>query len=353
MRILVVTPFEDPSWTWLSRHAALGAHEWSFHFWPGGLFRLPGQVWPFKALSVVPAARRADLVISHQPYMTLAVSLALRAARVRTPHYAFSYNLNERSFFRGAMARLARMEMPRLGFVQTFSTHEREIHHARSGIPLERMAFHHWAVQPPTRAEPHPEWSRAGPYALCMGRHNRDFVTFLRAMEGLDLRGVVICPRGLGEAERAPRNVTVLHDQAPEVCDAIQASAACTVVTLKDAATGAGHITLASSMHLGVPVVCTDVVTVGDYVIDGHNALLAPPKDAEALRRAIGRAAGDAALREGLTERAASFAQRWLTEAAAVRSLASVLEAFERGETPPLEPPGWSAWRASIGSATR
>jgi glycosyltransferase involved in cell wall biosynthesis len=62
-------------------------------------------------------------------------------------------------------------------------------------------------------------------------------------------------------------------------------------------------VTLLEAMAAGLPVVATDVGAVRWILADGECGLVVPPGDAAALAEAIGRLAGDAALRAALGER--------------------------------------------------
>lgn len=62
--------------------------------------------------------------------------------------------------------------------------------------------------------------------------------------------------------------------------------------------------TILEAMATGLPVVSTDVVGVRDCVRDGHNGLLVPPRDPEALAKAVGRMLDDTPLRRRLAHTA-------------------------------------------------
>jgi glycosyltransferase involved in cell wall biosynthesis len=69
--------------------------------------------------------------------------------------------------------------------------------------------------------------------------------------------------------------------------------------------------TVVESLAVGTPVVATATGGVVEVVEDGHNGLLVPPGDAEALAGAIGRFFGDAELRELLRAAAAPSVARY------------------------------------------
>jgi colanic acid/amylovoran biosynthesis glycosyltransferase len=53
---------------------------------------------------------------------------------------------------------------------------------------------------------------------------------------------------------------------------------------------------LVEALARAVPVVSTDVVGIGELVVDGETGLLVPPEDVDALAAALDRLLGDAAL---------------------------------------------------------
>ena len=62
-------------------------------------------------------------------------------------------------------------------------------------------------------------------------------------------------------------------------------------------------------------VVATNVGGIPETLRDGDNGLLVPPRDEQALARALARLLGDAALRDRLAERArATIEQQYSTE---------------------------------------
>ncbi|MEW6251267.1 MAG: glycosyltransferase family 4 protein [Planctomycetota bacterium] len=344
-RVFVVTPFEDPAWRWLAPRLAAQPIEWTFHNL--SLFGQRQEHWLRAAWRAAPAAREHDLVISHHPYMTFHLALALLARGIRRPHLAFSFNHGNKRFFRGLQLRAARRLFRDVDFFIVFSEGERRLFHEMYGIPLERLGFQHWAVQPPVLASApqagHPEEQ---PYLCCLGRNNRDFATFLAAVADLPVRAVLVCPRHALNGASVPSNVTVLSDLTMEACMRILAGAVASVVPILDATTGAGHITIVAAMQLGRPQIVSRVETVREYFFERVHGWAVEPRSPVALRAALQELLGDPPLAARMGTAAARFANQWLSEAAAVRHLRAVLAAWRSARPYPLEPPGWSAYRA-------
>jgi glycosyltransferase involved in cell wall biosynthesis len=77
---------------------------------------------------------------------------------------------------------------------------------------------------------------------------------------------------------------------------------------------GLSHTLLEASV-LGTPAVCTGVCGNPEVVEDGENGVLVPPRDAEALRRALAGLLDDPARRERFAARGREKARDFTREA--------------------------------------
>ncbi len=75
-------------------------------------------------------------------------------------------------------------------------------------------------------------------------------------------------------------------------------------------------------MACGTPVVTTDCKGVRDFVLDGENALMVPPKEPEALAQSIIKVMKDHDLQEKLTDNGLITAQKFTWE--------RVIDVFEK-----------------------
>jgi glycosyltransferase involved in cell wall biosynthesis len=74
-------------------------------------------------------------------------------------------------------------------------------------------------------------------------------------------------------------------------------------------------MSMLEAMAARKPVVATNVGGIPETLRDGDNGLLVPPRDEQALARALARLLGDTALRDRLAERArATIEQQYSTE---------------------------------------
>jgi len=351
-RVLVVTPFEHIEWRWLAPYFPEDRFEWSFM--NGQLFGHKKPAWLRYAWRAAGRARDFDVVVSHSPYMTLWTALALRARGVAKPHLAFSFNHGNKRFFGGVELALARRVLGDVALFNVLSAGERDLFHERYGIPLDRLRFSHWAVQPPVvRGVLPDEVAARQPYVCAIGRNNRDFETFLRATDGLPVNAVVVCTKAHLPSMPQRPNLLVKADIGLDESMAILAGSLFSVVPILDNSTGAGHMTFVHAMHLGKAQVTTDVENSRDYLFDGVHGLRVPPRDAAAMRGAIQRLLDNPAEREEFERNAREFAERWLSEPAAARTAREVLEAWADGRTLELEPSGWAEYKREAKAGSR
>jgi len=122
----------------------------------------------------------------------------------------------------------------------------------------------------------------------------------------------------------------------------ILAGATLSVVPLKDASTGAGHMTIVSAMQLGIPQVITRFPTVNDYFKHKVHGLFVTPNSRTSLREAIRYLWSHPDERSRMSEAATTFAAEWLTEEASQRHLLDYLTAIRDQRSPHPHPPGWA-----------
>lgn len=143
--------------------------------------------------------------------------------------------------------------------------------------------------------EPHLE---NAPYVFSGGGTLRDFASLFAAVEGTDLRVIVVThsPETLGVTEPPP-NCRVLFTMPLHQFLSYAAGSLFVVVPLRGADTPHGHTTIAQALSLGKAVVTTRGAAVADYVRDGVEGLLVDPSDVAGYRDAILRLLRDEDLR--------------------------------------------------------
>jgi glycosyltransferase involved in cell wall biosynthesis len=240
----------------------------------------------------------------------------------------------------------------------TPSDHERHVFSNAYGIPLERFAFEHWGIGPPTVPDPAAlpgefvDWvAQREPFFCAIGRNNRDFRTFAEALRGAPYHGVIVAMRGLFDNEEVPPNVTVLHDLPYDQCQHLIAHSVANVVPVKESGIGAGHITMVHAMHMGKAQIVTTLPALADYFLPGEHGLGVGRGSVEEMRAAMDHMLGhpEEAARMGAAARA--YAARWLSGNHHVPMMCAILDALE-GKAPfPDSPPGWREWKAGLAKA--
>ena len=341
VRVLVITPFEDPNWQWLAKY--FPPERFSWQFLNGNLFGMRQPWWALHAWKATGRIADCDLVVSHHPYMTLWTAAALRARHSKAPHLAFSFNHGNKRFFSGAMLWLAKRVLPGVSLFNVLSDSERSLFKTLYDIPLNKIRFAHWSVRPPRVVGPLPdEYMHFQPYICAIGRNNRDFHTLLKATESLSINVVIVCSKrdAPGLATRA--NVKVKSEISLDESLHILSGSLFSVVPLSDNSTGAGHMTFVHAMHFGKAQVATDVENTRDYFIDDVHGLRVPAKDVAAMRKAVLHLLEEPEKCARFGASAQAFADRWLSEPAAARSAREVIEAWADGKAWALEPDGWA-----------
>jgi len=151
------------------------------------------------------------------------------------------------------------------------------------------------------------------PYVCVIGRNNRDFETAAAGLEGTGVAGVFV---GADKSLQADRPDIRCFQSLPfETCLKIMSGALANVITVKDAARGAGHITAVSGMLMGKPHIFSSVETLGGYLDDGRDGIAVPLGDAAAINRAVARLASDPALAARLGEQGRQHALQEMTNA--------------------------------------
>ena len=152
-------------------------------------------------------------------------------------------------------------------------------------------------------------------YIFAGGDSQRDYETFLKAVDGLpiEVRIATTRPDRFTEME-VPGNVAVRR-YSPREYREVMARCRINVVPLAGGTLrSAGHATFLNSMALGKPTIVTDPDGAIDYIRDGHDGLVVEPGDPEALRAAILRIIEEPTLEETLCSNALAIRDRHTTE---------------------------------------
>ena len=168
-------------------------------------------------------------------------------------------------------------------------------------------------------------------YVVAIGRDaGRDWATLLAAVRGTDLRVRIACRANALDGLDIPSNVEVEGFIDRERYRDLLAGARIVAVVTKVLPYPTGQSVLLEAMAMGKACVVTDAPALSEYTRDEVDAVRVPPGAPEALRAALSRLDGDAALRARLGSVAgATVAERFSTSRMWA-SVANVLEGSRR-----------------------
>ena len=294
--------------------------------------------------------RRPDIVVSSEYRRSFLVNLALLLTFSRAPHLVLGMNLSAQSITsrRAVLQRLIDRVFARSSAIVVHSLKEAELFAALHHLPVDRFVFSHWGYDlPPSEGTRFAAAQK--PYFCMIGRNNRDLETFAEAVRLAGVRGIAVVP-GYLQLDPALEQVLEIHRDLPmaDCVDCIRHAAA-NVTLLRDGERGAGHITVVTAMHLGVPQIHSDAEVLREYLPGPLFSTPVPIGDA---------AAAAAAMRETLKPEPASapearraFARAWLSHDHATDRIAAILVAtLDRRQLPLIEPE-WTVWLQREGGA--
>lgn len=175
----------------------------------------------------------------------------------------------------------------------------------------------------------------ADPAVLAVGKDlARDYRTLVEAVAPLGVRTHIAGYRRNVTGLDLPDGISQGDMPIAELRDAY-ARAGCVVVPqFRDGyaygSEGGGLTALLEAMAMGRPLVVSDRGILRDYVRDGVEALVVPPEDPAALREAVARVLGDAALAARLGAAARARVEERFTSQRFAASLAPLLHAAAR-----------------------
>lgn len=167
------------------------------------------------------------------------------------------------------------------------------------------------------------------PFIIAMGSANRDYATFLAAAEIAKMPCKVVASPRVTDGLQIPANVSVESGLSPSQCHELVQKSRLSVVPLLDPNVASGQVTVIESMRMERAVIATESAGTKDYVRNGTNGVLVPPHDPEALASAMVELWDDDAARRKYARNAATFADEWLSDAAAARALTRIMADLE------------------------
>ena len=288
--------------------------------------------------------RRPDIVVSTEYRRAFLVNLALLLAFSRAPHVVLGMNLSARPITsrHRVLQRIIDRIFARSTTVVVHSTKEAELFGALHGLAAGKFAFCHWGFDIP--AEDSARFDNAEkPYTCMIGRNNRDVETYAEASRLSGVRGIAVVPGYMQLAPEVEAQLEVHRDLPWLDCISCIRNAAVNVTLLRDGTRGAGHITVVTAMHLGVPQIYSETEVLREYFPDERFGVAVPIGDAKAAAEAI-REAVEAGKDDDRIPTRRDFAARWLSQDHAAERLGDVLLATLEGRAVRLTTSEWDAW---------
>ena len=263
-------------------------------------------------------------VITVFPQLALTVGLHKRFTHRKTPLLAWTFNLG--SLYGGAKKTVARFA---LESVDRFVVHsKREIDSYSEWLDFSPEKFCFVPFQRPVEPVVFTE-DESDPFVLSMGSARRDYRLFLEVMGDLTYPTVIVAGAQALEGLRIPGNVTVHHNLNITQCHELAQKARINVVPIDNSATASGQVTLIESMMYARPTVATFSIGTEDYAKNGETALLVTAGDYDAMKFAIQSLWEDKLQRNNIGMAARKYVEENLSDAAAGRKLALILDELE------------------------
>lgn len=159
------------------------------------------------------------------------------------------------------------------------------------------------------------------PYLFGVGYGNRDWEFLINALAGTGYKVRIAC-RGLRQPDCD--NIEVLQNCFGEDMLREMAGAAAVIVPLRQSVNvSSGQVVFLQAMHLGVPVIISDLPAVRDYIVHGVNGLIIN-NTREELIGAIDVVERDAGLRNRLIENGRRLANEFYTPGGLMERLAAL-----------------------------
>lgn len=271
-------------------------------------------------------AQDAQVVVSHGPHLSFAVQHFLEEFGYRGPHVAFAFNY-------ASLPGAAKRALHRRGFkgidrFVVYSRMERQLYHDVFGIPLDRLEFLYWGVNPP-KIDPADGPLVDGPYVSAIGGNSRDYGCFVDAMRRLPhVKAVIVVrPENLAGLSLLS-NVTTMTNIPLGQAMNVLAYSRFMALPLAGAEIPCGHVTIVAAMFLSRAIIATQSAGIEDYLSPEKNALLVEAENAEQMAAGIDRLWKDSSLADRLGKAGKTFAETNCTEANTLSALLRIFEAL-------------------------
>jgi hypothetical protein len=339
MHWTVLAPFNQSHTTsdWLSPYTSGKRHDFLF-------IPRPGQEtnWHTKTVPVTDRnewiqfwqqtnqamAERQGGVITVFPQLAALAGLRKRFSGKSFPVLSWWLNTYAYSGLKGSLARAS------LEPIDKFVVHTRcEIDYYSQWLGLPKERFEFVPLQKPEYARLGEE-DQENPFIFATGSGNRDYGTFFKAVEKLNLKTLVAPGRHAVAGLNIPSQVELRFEiTKPEIIKAAQSARINVIPMTTDGPTG-GTVTIVESMRMGCAIIATRRSGVEDYLEDGVTALLVDPYSETQMTEALDRLWNDHALRNRLGKAAYQYAINNCSDEVAGGHLEKILDQLAEEYSP-------------------
>lgn len=309
--VVICSEILKPNWRWVSKHFPSSYH-CDFYCAKRTNNKFLTIVYRvFTSLSSILKGRKADVIVSHGPYMAFYCAFFIWLFRVKTPHVTYSFNFAHLP--KGIALKRMQFFFKKIDCLVVSSLMERTLYSENFSIPIEKIDFVRWGVAAPD-FDLKPSLSSQR-YISAVGGNARDYNLFMEAMSQLpEIQAIVVMrPHNL-EGLNIPKNVDVLTDIPKDEALSVIKHSMFTVLPLVGTETPCGHVTIVVAMYLGVPCIVTESTGVSDYLIHEETGLLCTQNSLPSLIEAIRRLECDSTLTSTITTKAEKFASKECSE---------------------------------------
>ena len=195
-----------------------------------------------------------DGLITLFPQLGVCIGLQKRLKHSTAPCLTWSYNHGR---LHGGIKRwLARFAAKGIDRFVVHSRWEMDRYSQWLGIPKERFTFVHY--QSPVKAKPDRREQSVNPYMIALGSASRDYATLFKAVEGKNIRTIVLAGKLAIDGLAVPSNVEIVNDISLDESRELIKHARATLVLIADNEAASGHVSVVEAMSFACPVIATD-----------------------------------------------------------------------------------------------
>lgn len=287
------------------------------------------RFYTVQTLKALPEIGKYDLILSHGMQSGIVLSLFRRVFRTKAKHIVFDIGAFNSAAESGMALRLMQFASKSIDGVIYHTSGQAEYYQKYFPWILQKSTFIKFGTdaeffQSVTETNKPKQGTgiKKNPYILCVGYNKRDWDTLYSAFDKLRQRkanvnqdgGERVHLRLIGHPQFHPDDKEVESIPAVPVGQLIKEiqNALFCVLPLEYLLYSFGQMTLLQQMALSKAVITAKVPSMVDYVVDGEDALLYAPGDAEDLCRKMQLLLTDSELREKIGKNGAdSIKNQW------------------------------------------